>query len=220
MESQTLAFTLLSNHLINDGRYMAKIINQKTIGYENLLKEMENNTALRKDDIRLAITHFIDAIRGNLIRGLKVETPTGVIKTSIRGSFASLTEDFRPDVQTNNHEVRVIIKVSEELEHDVISELVTEKVLQNNPKHPKIITFINLNSPGNQSFQPTNLLSIGGINLKIDTDEDDEGVFWTDSQGEKNKNTSHKPQHQHPSEFSDTCTGDGNLHPVGGNQAR
>lgn len=86
MQNQALEFTLLSNHHKNDGRYTAKIVNQKTIWFENLLKEMENNTALRKEDIRLAISHFLYSIKDNLIRGLnKVETPLGVFKTSIRG---------------------------------------------------------------------------------------------------------------------------------------
>ena len=54
---------------------MAKIVNQKTMSYKNLLVATEKDTALRKEDIRLAITHVMDSITENLIRGLKVETP-------------------------------------------------------------------------------------------------------------------------------------------------
>lgn len=151
---------------MNDGRYMAKIINQKTIGFENLLKEMENNTALRKEDIRLAIAHFVDAVRENLVRGLKVETP-----------FA----------ETNNHEVRVAIQPAKAFEESVIAGIAIEKVLENNVKYPKAFEFKNLNAPDNAAFKPTNIIGIIGINLKIDATADDEGVFWIDEQGKVTK---------------------------------
>ena len=183
MQNQTLEFTLMSNNLKNDGRYMARIIHQKTITYENLLLDMENNTALRKEDIRLANTHLLDAVVENLIRGLKVETPLGVFKMSIKGSFDSISDDFRPGAETNNHELKVRLKVSDELEKRVIEGISTEKVLENNLKYPKIFGFENLNSPGNESFSPSNIISISGINLKIDAEMEDEGVFWKDSQG-------------------------------------
>ena len=187
MQTQALEFTLLDNHLKNDGRYMAKVINQRTIGFENLLKEMENNTALRKEDIRLAITHFMASVQDNLIRGLKVETPLGVFRTSVRGSFGSLTEDFRPFADTNNHELKVIFKPSRELETLVVSNIVTERVLENNMKYPKIFRFENLSSPEAGTFKSLDVLSMSGINLKIDTAADDEGVFWTNSRGDVTK---------------------------------
>ena len=183
MSNQSLEFTLLNNHLKSDGRYMAKIVNQKTVGFEALLKEMENNTALRKEDIRLAISHFMNAVKGNLIRGMKVETPLGVFRTSIRGSFSSLTEDFRPFADANNHEIRVSFNPNRSLEEEVISGIVTEKVLENKVKYPKVASISNLNSPGDGSFKPFHVLSAVGVNLKIDAAAEDEGVFWTNPQG-------------------------------------
>ena len=187
MQTQTLEYRLLSNHLINDGRYMAKVINQKTIGFENLLKEMENNTALRKEDIRLAITHFMDSIKENLVRGLKVETPLGVFKTSIRGSFGAITEDFRPSADTNNHEVKVRFNPNKNFVEDVISGIAIEKVLENNVKYPKVFEFHNVSAPEDGSLKPFNVISMAGINLKIDSSMEDEGIFWTNSSGEVTK---------------------------------
>lgn len=183
MNTQGLNFTLMTNHLINNGRYMAKIVNQKSIGFESLLLETENNTALRKEDIRLAITHFMDAIRGNLVRGLKVETPLGIFRTSVRGSFGSLTDDFRPGAETTNHEVRIAFKPNRSFVEKVASGIVIEKVFENNVQYPKVIELHNLNSAGNELFKPLHVLSLTGVNLKIDTAQDDEGVFWQDPQG-------------------------------------
>ena len=148
---------------------------------------MENNTALRKEDIRLAISHLMTSVKENLIRGLKVETPLGVFRTSVRGSFASLTEDFRPFADTNNHELKVRFNPSKELEESVISNIATAKVLENSMKYPKIIRFENLSSPEAGTVKPLDVLSMTGINLKIDTAVDDEGIFWTNPQGEITK---------------------------------
>jgi nucleoid DNA-binding protein len=189
MGTQSVEFTLLSNHLINDGRYMPKIIHQKTVEFEELLKEMEHDTALRKEDIRLAITRFLDSIRDNLIRGLKVETPLGVFRMSIRGSFSGLEEDFRPGAETTNHQIRVNFRPNKSFENEVISGVNFEKVLENNLRYPKVFSVRNISSPESGTCKPLEVLSFSGINLKINAAEEDEGVFWTNPQGEKTKTT-------------------------------
>ncbi|MBI9102187.1 MAG: DUF4469 domain-containing protein [Spirochaetales bacterium] len=183
MQNQCLEFTLLKNMLKNDGRFMARVIHQKTIFFEDLLVEMENNTTQRKEDIRLAITQFMNAIVSNLIRGLKVETPIGIFKTTIRGSFGSIDEDFRPGAETNNHEVKIILKINDEMIQRVTTGINTEKVMENSLKHPLIIGMENLNAPESNFFKAFHAMSLTGVNLKVDTEMEDEGVFWEDSQG-------------------------------------
>lgn len=189
MVTQSVEFTLLSNHLINDGRYMPKIIHQRTVEFEELLQEMERDTALSKEDIRLAITHFLDSIKLNLIKGLKVETPLGVFRMAIRGSFSGLEEDFRPGAETNNHQIRIDFRPNKSFENAVISRVNIEKVLENNVKYPKVFSVRNISSPESGTCKPLDVLSFSGINLKINTAEEDEGIFWTNPQGEKTKTT-------------------------------
>lgn len=183
MQTQGLEFKLTSNHLINNGRYMAKVVNQKSIDFENLLLETEHDTALRKEDIRLAITHFMDAIGGNLVRGLKVETPLGVFRASVRGSFSSPVDDFRPSADTTNHEVKLMFRPSKSFVEKVVSGIVIEKVLDNPVQYPKVFEFRNLNAAEDGTCKPFHLLSLTGVNLKIDAAKEDEGAFWSDKEG-------------------------------------
>ncbi len=79
MQNQSLEFMLMSNHLKNDGRFIPRIINQKAINFDNLLDEMEDNTTQRKEDIRLALSHFQDSLIKNLGKGLKVSVVFGIV---------------------------------------------------------------------------------------------------------------------------------------------
>ena len=187
METQALEYTLVSNNLENDGCYMAKVIHQKTVEYEKLLNEMERDTALRKEDIRLAISRFIGSIRENLVRGLKVKTPLGVFRPSVRGRFATPTEEFKPIPGINNHELRIAFHADKELAEGVLSDIVVRKVVGNNVRYPKVFKFRNESAQEDGLFRPANVISVTGINLKIDPDEPDEGVFWTDPEGKTTK---------------------------------
>ncbi|TFG61089.1 MAG: hypothetical protein E4H36_10980, partial [Spirochaetales bacterium] len=129
----------------------------------------------------MAISHFLDSVKDNLIRGLKVETPLGLFKTSIRGSFSGLTEDFRPFAETKNHQLRVAFLPGKALEEDVVSGIAIEKVLENEVQYPKVFEMRNISSPENGMYAPSNVLSFSGINLKINAAEEDEGVFWTNT---------------------------------------
>lgn len=62
-----------------------------------------------------------------------------------------------------------------------------EKVLENKVKYPKVFEMRNLNSPRTGTFEPFKVLSISGINLKINALKEDEGVFQTNPQGETTK---------------------------------
>jgi nucleoid DNA-binding protein len=187
MKTQALEYTLVSNNLENDGNYMAKVIHQKTVEYEELLQEMERDTALRKEDIRLAISRFITSIRENLVRGLKVKTPLGVFRPSVRGRFATPAEEFKPMPGINNHELRIAFHADKELAEGVLSDIVVRKVVGNNVRYPKVFALRNESAPEDGLFMPTNVISVTGINLKIDTHAPDEGVFWTDAGGKTTK---------------------------------
>lgn len=66
MKNQNMDFILVKNPLTKDGNYFARCINQKGISFEDLLTEMEKNTAIRKQDLRLSITQFANAILDNV----------------------------------------------------------------------------------------------------------------------------------------------------------
>lgn len=185
-----MEFMLTKNPLRDDGKFFARIINQGGMSFEELLKEMEDNTAIRKQDLRLAVTQFFKAVTDNLIKGLKVQTPLGTFKPTIRGSFNSLEEDFRPSAATNNHHLKILIRPSAELSGGVLPNLRAEKIMENSIKYPSVIVYENSSDTMDDGYHPGNVLKMRGINLKFDPDAEDEGVFWINSAGESVKATS------------------------------
>ncbi|TFG59698.1 MAG: DUF4469 domain-containing protein [Spirochaetales bacterium] len=68
-------------------------------------------------------------------------------------------------------------------EEEVFSDIVTEKELENNIKYPKVFTWRTVSSPDDDTFKPLHVLFLSGINLKIHTEAEAEGVFWIDAEG-------------------------------------
>ena len=177
MGSQNLDFTLVKNPFGTSSKYVARVVNQRTVSFETLLDEMEDNTAIRKQDQRLVVTQFFKTIVHNLNKGLKVETPIGEFKTTLRGSFESLDEDFRPNTTTTNHQIKVLMNPSTKLVNEVKEAIKTEKVMENAVKYPLVIQLEDCSST-NGECRPGDVLVLKGVNLKVDVDEEDEGVFF------------------------------------------
>ena len=177
MSSQNLNFTLVKNPFGTSANYIARVVNQKTVSFETLLEQMEDNTAIRKQDQRLVVTRFLNTIIRNLNNGLKVDTPIGEFKATLRGSFETLDEDFRPDTAANNHQIKVLMKPAATLVEEVREAIHTEKLMENAVKYPLVIQFENL-CCSNGKCRPGDALIMKGVNLKFDSAEEDEGVFF------------------------------------------
>lgn len=190
MSTQSMSFTLIKNPFSEEDYYIARVVNQKSISFEALLLEMENNTAIRKQDFRLAVTQLKTAITANLLKGVKVVTPIGEFRPTIRGKFNSLDEDFRPSASTNNHQIRFTINPDSEMLNEVMEKTVTEKISDYTIKHPHIISISNNSKPADEGFHSTNVIIMNGLNLKFNPENDDEGIFWINNAGESFKTTS------------------------------
>lgn len=188
MKNQSLEFMLVENHLHEGSdNFMARVINQKSSSYEDVLKEMASKTAIKKQDLGVAMELFLQVLADKLALGLQVENPLGVIKPTIRGTFESLDEDFRPFSESNNHDFDFIWNPSKKLREAVTSQIRFRRVSEHTLRYPKVIRMSNLNSPDDQLFSSGHVLKMSGINLRHDPEAEDEGVFWVNEKGESVK---------------------------------
>ena len=131
----------------------------------------------------LGITQFFNSIADNLSKGLKVKTPIGEFRPTIRGSLESLDEDFRPFASTNNHRLKISVSPDPKLVADVVKNIRTEKIMENAVRQPTVFSIENRSNPVDEGFHARDVLILRGVNLKFDPEAEDEGVFWTNGDG-------------------------------------
>lgn len=218
MREQALEYTLVKNHLDNNEGFMAKVIHQKGLSFEELLKEMEKNTAIRSQDLRLAMAQLEKVILENTARGLKVATPFGTFKATVRGSFASLHEEFRPNHPGINHRVKLHFTPARRFTKKLTEEIAVRKLLEHRLPHPHVAKVINRSAPppsgsagrrpGAVRHQPqgrSRCRRRGGL------------------PGERHRRRlsrgAHPPEYQIPADLPGTAPGAGGVHPESGGAA-
>lgn len=178
-----IQFMVRPNHLRNDGTFMPRVINQRVVPYRQILDEIQESTTLRYHDAELAMERLIRVLSKHLGLGEKVETPFGYFRATLHGSFSDMHEEFEPWNQETNHQVDLSIRWDKEFADRVIREVETERVTEYTLSHPLIYQVHNLSRPDALDFHPTEIISIDGVNLRVDPAEEDEGVFWSDGNG-------------------------------------
>ncbi|MBI9107937.1 MAG: DUF4469 domain-containing protein [Spirochaetales bacterium] len=188
MKELSLEYKLIRNHLQNGKSFSPRAINQKTVRYENVLKEMEHNTAIRSADLQLAMNQFMNTVTDILARGMKAETPLGVFSVVLQGRLNSIGEEFRPGAPDTNHRIRLQWISSAGMKKNVAHNLVLVKNMDNLHPVPKAVSIRNMSKPNLKNFVPKDVLEIKGMNLKINTDDDEQGIFWIDADKRSFKN--------------------------------
>jgi len=181
MREQSLEYKLIRNHLHKGKTFMPRAINQKTVRFEKVLKEMERNTAIRSADLQLAMNQFMNTMADILARGMKAETPIGTFAVVLQGRLDSLDEEFKPDSPDTNHKIRLQWVPSTAMKKDVARELVIVKNMDNLHPVPNAVSIENVTKPELNEYIPKEVISISGMNLKINTDDEEQGLFWIDS---------------------------------------
>jgi hypothetical protein len=171
----------------NDGTFMPRVIDQPIMRYDRVLMEIQESTTLRSHNADLAIKRLTLSLIKYLSDGYKVETPFGVFRAAVHESFASETEDFYPALPSNNHEIEVGFRLNKDFVGKIVDNLNTERVADYSLKHPKVYDVANMNRPAATDIQPSEVLSLTGVNLKIDPDAGDEGVYWISQEAEEVK---------------------------------
>lgn len=189
--SKNLKFMLIKNPFNDEGLFIPRVVSQSGMSFEELLQDMEDNTAIRKQDLRLAITQFRDAIIRNLVRGNKIETPIGSFKPTVRGSFESPDESFNTGVSTTNHRVEVIINADNDLVDEFARNVTLERLQETSVKIPVILSAENTTKSKDNNMHYKDVLAIHGTFLKFDPEAEDEGIFWVDKDGEMVKSDSY-----------------------------
>lgn len=180
-KGEVIKYRLKKNNLDN-GLYVAKPVDLMVISWENLLKKMQDNTALRMGDMNLALNRFLIELSTALARGETVITPIGIFKPTLRGTIHTATEKFNHKYKYNDHNINVNFKIADEILKYIKENAEVVEITDVRIPVPKITRMKDANSD-KKNLSASDTLELIGDDLKFDTEALDEGVFFIDSIG-------------------------------------
>lgn len=191
-----IKYALFPNNLTSDpDDYMAVVQDQRTITIEDLIDEMiGRGSTVTKAEALSVLEEFEAAVERALKSGDSIITPLFRISASIKGVFLSETESF----DRNKHYIRLNVLPGNRINEIAIG-IEVEKIPATSPM-PVLQNFKDIASDHfNETLTPGGVGEITGSLLKIDPEDEDQGIYFIASDGTESKVTTiirNKPGNQ------------------------
>ncbi|MFA8451372.1 MAG: DNA-binding domain-containing protein [Bacteroidales bacterium] len=171
----SLDYALYPNPITeNPNDCKAVIKNKKVLHIDDIIEKMKDKgLSLDDSNIECVVKHYTETIIDTLSEGYTVSTPVMRISPTIRGIFLDKDDAFNPE----RHKIDFEITIGKALHFDT-SEINVNKVKAER-KAPVIMKVSDYFSETiNTKISPNGTMEISGLDLKINTEEKDEGLFF------------------------------------------
>ncbi|TAJ03406.1 DUF4469 domain-containing protein [Marinilabiliaceae bacterium JC017] len=170
-----LLYALYPNSLTeNPDDRRAVIQKKKVLTIDDLIKKMTGRGLTLTDTEALSVLNEEShAILDSLKQGYVVVTPLMTITPSIRGTFMGDDDEFDP----SRHSIEFNVRLGNSLKFDT-NEIELQKI-KTPIKSPVILEVKDhFSETQNKCITPKGTLELRGIDLKVNTEVDDEGLFF------------------------------------------
>lgn len=181
-------FKVQENMLLKNGQFYVKTGSMEEISFEKFLDHMSRDTALEKNDLRSALHLLYDNLTLLLSEGRIIETPIGTFKPTLKGTLENENDDFRPDLDSNNHTVGIRFKPAKSLLIDVrkrMSQL--QRLSGSTLKMPHLKSIISKFSDIQTGVSAGAIIEVRGEDLKYNPEAADEGIYLVTNDGSESK---------------------------------
>ena len=185
MEKKMADYSLTPNHLTSDPNdYFARIRTKGSIDQSDLVADMlKRGTTLNQPELEGTVKLLFEACVDRLVDGYSVHTPMGDMTLSLKGVFNGMDDSF----DSTRHIVDVSISSTPELRQSIKSAVTLNRV-DRSGKRPLPAEFHDLYSGEvNGPLVAGTLVRLMGSNLKFDSEDETQGVFFIDSEGSETK---------------------------------
>ncbi|TAJ12555.1 DUF4469 domain-containing protein [Marinilabiliaceae bacterium JC017] len=170
-----LKYALYPNPLTLDPNDCRAIIqNRKIITWDELIKrKTSRGLTLTDTEVKSVMNEESHAIIEFLLDGYTIVTPLVTIKPTIRGKFNDSDDTFDPE----RHSIEFNAKLGKDLKLDT-SNMKVQKV-KATIKSPMILEVEDhFSETQNERITPNGTLNIRGVDLKLNTSAEDEGLYF------------------------------------------
>ena len=172
----SVIFTLTDNPLTTEPQDKKATTQPKgTIDLDGITDRMiDQGNTVNRPDINAVFTGFAPTVANALLEGLNVVTPWAVFRTSIKGVFNGMSDNF----DRSRHQICVNVTPGVELRNLVKTQATATKVEGVKPA-PNLIDFLDVNSgERNSLLTPNGMGQLLGYRLKYDHSDPQQGLFF------------------------------------------
>ncbi len=168
-----MEYYLIENKLTGEpDSYIARTTNLDIVDYDNVIDIVtRRGLTLTDTEVRSAVSELVHVICEELSKGNVVITPFARYSPSISGPFKGKSDTF----DTDRHELKLNCAAGKAIEINK-SKIKLVKI-----KHvaaiPTIDSFLNYATRENDVITPGGTVEINGELLKIDTEDNEQGIF-------------------------------------------
>ncbi|MGD8779579.1 MAG: DNA-binding domain-containing protein [Ignavibacteria bacterium] len=171
-----IQYSLRDNHLTPEPNdYMASVSPTRTIEMKDLIEYMiERGSTVTKADILSVMEDFQRALENFIHEGAFITLPFANYSTSIKGVFNGMTDSF----DSNRHHISLNVQPGKELKKFLKSGIPVAKQKTIIPR-PNIVEFMDfITGERNSTLTPGGIAQILGHRLKLDTEIEEEGIYF------------------------------------------
>ncbi len=172
----TLRYEIVEYHLARGVRvYKARVKPIRTVKIDELVHEIsQRGVTASEHDIKNCLVHAAEVIGDYLSWGYTVDSPFGIIRTTVRGKFDDWNDRFDPD----RHEVDIKIVPNRRMRARVRRTVQLEKQHAEDPG-PQIYNYHDASTErDNGPLTPGGLGNLYGKGLKFDANDSKQGIFF------------------------------------------
>ncbi|MDX1636774.1 MAG: DNA-binding domain-containing protein [Balneolaceae bacterium] len=180
----SIKYSLVPNHLTDDPNdHMAIVQDQPARTIDDIIDRMvERGSTVTRADILSVIEEYQAVVASFLEEGDRINTPLFRTSASISGVFEDPTDRF----ERGRHYVRLNVNPGPRIA-EIAETLSVEKVAADRTQ-PVLEQFKDFGSDTlNETVTPGNAAEISGSHLKVDTGDDDQGIFFIAGDGTETK---------------------------------
>ena len=173
------------NYLHKDkGNFVFMSRTSQIVNYEALIKRMiQYNSTITDSDIRSVLSVLFTILVRCAAQGCYVQTPIGSFWANASGTADTIDTPFEPKNTKNDHEIGMKFRFSLAAKAKLLEELEAERVSSEFVQRPSIMSVSLVDDKGKEtqarSFSAGNTIKLHGSNLKIDPDDAEQGVAFS-----------------------------------------
>lgn len=179
----SIKYSLIPNHLTDDPEdHMAIVQDQRSRTIDDIIDEIaDRGSTVTKADILSVVEEYQAVIAKFLENGDRINTPLFKTSASISGVFTDKTDSF----DRSRHYVRLNVNPGSRI-GEIAEKLPVEKVSATRVE-PVLEFFKDFASDTQDTITPGGAAELQGSHLKVDSSDDDQGVFFIASDGTETK---------------------------------
>lgn len=178
-----IKYNLVPNHLTDDPNDQRAVVQQSSKTTEDVIDYIiREGSPITRAEVFAVIEEFEAGVEKFLAEGYRVNTSLMKISTSIKGVFEGTDDRFDPQ----RHEVKLNINPGKRL-RNTTDNISTEKV-RGRERRPKLDYLKDYDTGSkNEQLTPGGSAKIGGLLLKFNPEDDNQGIYLIAEDGTETK---------------------------------